>query len=1641
MALLDKVRQTLSNIGQKIDQNPTRTGVQLLPPVSFKKLNIQPVTKAIQSYQARPSNQIAKTIGSAVRPALEATGTFGNLAYQSIFNQPKLNRQMAVDTQKALDASNRALQAAKAAREAGRPDLAAQYTRSMIPQLQAQSNKFTQSAKEAEAKRGALISSGTRTALYTSAAARLPASIGAGAVGAGLNATIGKQTSPDQIARSFGESFKYGGFPNLAFKGGLLARSLAGGAQNLAEDVAYAKLVEGRNLTPREAIISAATPGAFEAIGQFSRQVRKSVPKEVVEKVDPSGLMYNKAGQLFNPINGRWAKNTKEARLAAKNTKDFIASGGVPVKAGTRLVKLSDGKWVDESLIDQYKSEIDTPKLSVEPTPEQARANFQRQWQDAYGNRPATEKIDRPKRVIQAEKGATIDEMLRVEKEVNKSGKYFTNMGKVYDNATNRVIFDPSGKTTDEVVAFYKTLLSGENVPLNIGRSTPATKSLDYSKNPEYQKVESLSQPNYTKPLSVEPVGGEDVWYRGGNGKSGERDATFWTKDKATAEEFAKKTGGTVQEATPQLKNPLQTNDRFTLFEKIYGKQKAQDIIIDGNYSKYPDAKKIYESMKDNFDESLLEEKLIFPELRKRGYDGVILKQGQYDQPELMQLSPSPLGGKVGEVSSQLAANSQNLSQLPSTKPETLKQLQQQAQTNVKTDSLSSPRVYTAEASPETMKKITMRQARDQKIQANKEYKEYQRAVFSQEGARYTDKGNLTNQLKNIEKSIKSSTTPGGVKVEELKDISGFKSYTRDVYRNFKEVYGKNYENIKRTLLDPFDKSKGDLTRAYKNWSDRISNEVEKGLQIKKGSKESAAVQLYGEGKMTEPELVSQFGAKKTEQIKKADQWFRKEYDKLLDEVNATMKRIYPNNPEKQIPKRADYYRHFTEMGQGISGLRNIFDNPSNISSSLAGTSEFTKPKSKWLSFAQKRLGDRSEVDAVGGFLDYIKAAEYNKNIDPHTAKFRALAEDLAMQTEKDPKLNNFIEYLNDFSGDLAGKTNPGDRFIQKVIPGGRKTMSVINWVNNRIKANVILGNASSTIAQIFNVPQGIADVGPQYATKGLGSSIANIFGEKTPISKSNFITERYGGNAFDRFDRGLVNNGRKFAAWMTGVLDEVGTKYIWNAQYQKALGEGVQDAVKFADDRTRALVAGRGIGEVPLIQKSKVFQLVAPFQLEVANLWHVMGDWVGEKKFGKLVTFMLASYAFNRGAEAIRGSDVSFDPIQASIEAYNAYSEEEDKKLGAMKAGGRIGGEILSNVPLGQSIAASYPEYGAKIGDTQLPTREEFFGKGDPTRFGSGLLLTKGIQDPLFKLIPPYGGQQLKRTIEGATATEKGYSETKTGRVRFPTEDTPIRNLQRAVFGEYSTPNAREYFDSNTSTLGEKQSETFKKLPKDKAKSYYNQIIENRKKDKIREQEKTKEGLVKKVGAAEEAPQEITYTRASDNSSQTIKLSDLQKPTGTSLKDYLSSGNRESTIREIYKGYATGAIKEADMQSAFKTAGITVKEAEDMVIKELPLAQKSSLVYDRLVSPTSTTKDLDNMVESKLLTTNVITELTDSGKITEEQSKALKNYLKQKSGKVSKGKKPKKFKPTKFKAIKLKGAKKTYLKQKKLTLKDLLRK
>ena len=149
------------------------------------------------------------------------------------------------------------------------------------------------------------------------------------------------------------------------------------------------------------------------------------------------------------------------------------------------------------------------------------------------------------------------------------------------------------------------------------------------------------------------------------------------------------------------------------------------------------------------------------------------------------------------------------------------------------------------------------------------------------------------------------------------------------------------------------------------------------------------------------------------------------------------------------------------------------------------------------------------------------------------------------------------------------------------------------------------------------------------------------------------------------------------------------------------------------------------------------------------------------------------------------------------------------------------MAGEGLSNVAFGQTLASMYPEYGFN----GAPTRKELFGDNDPTRFGSGLLVVKGLQDPVSKLIPPFGGNQAKKTIQSATALARGYTESASGKVRHAVANDPYNVFKALTFGQNATKEAQEYFDKDGSVLGDKQSEQFKELPKDQRQDFIKRI------------------------------------------------------------------------------------------------------------------------------------------------------------------------------------------------------------------------
>lgn len=563
---------------------------------------------------------------------------------------------------------------------------------------------------------------------------------------------------------------------------------------------------------------------------------------------------------------------------------------------------------------------------------------------------------------------------------------------------------------------------------------------------------------------------------------------------------------------------------------------------------------------------------------------------------------------------------------------------------------------------------------------------------------------------------------------------------------------------------------------------------------------------------------------------------------KLGGEIETLRKRIASGEEfrNKRLYARKDYFHHFMEMEQGFEGLQNIINKPSDIDPKLAGLSEFTKPKSKWQSFMQQRKGGEYVEDAIGGLQQYIKKAEYSININPVIAEYRGLIKELATATSQTRNANKFIEWFTDYTNDLAGKTGWLDRaLLQKPI--GRKVVQVANWINGRVKSNKILGNFNSALAQLYNIPNATLYIpNPVSWAKGMKDYAKSWFKtseSRALLAQSDFLRERYLDNTIAELDvHTLKDTPRRFAEWMMEFGDKEASKLIWLSAYEDGVAKNVDSPAKYADTLTRKSVGGRGIGELPLVQKQQVVKLFAPFQVEVSNAWDAVVENVKKGNVAGLANFLVTSYIMNALAKAVRGSGVSMDFLGAIIEEIKSWDDDDDEEemTATQKAIGmaqRLAGEAVNNMPFG-SLGTSLL-IGSDLG-------EAFFGtENDPTRFGTGNVGISAIAKPagevisawskgetpdwggiatdaVTDLVLPGGGAQVKRTLEAAESMwgnpledRAPGSYTDRGKYRFGIDTSnPLNVAQGLLFGQYATKEGRAYIDGGAKPMSDAQTE-----------------------------------------------------------------------------------------------------------------------------------------------------------------------------------------------------------------------------------------
>jgi len=593
-------------------------------------------------------------------------------------------------------------------------------------------------------------------------------------------------------------------------------------------------------------------------------------------------------------------------------------------------------------------------------------------------------------------------------------------------------------------------------------------------------------------------------------------------------------------------------------------------------------------------------------------------------------------------------------------------------------------------------------------------------------------------------------------------DVSTWRANNSTVYNLSERLLGDSWQKVKEKIFDSFDAAKGRFATEMTELNKDLAEYIVKGLGIKRKSKESKWVQLYGEGTdgFTYGQVVKEFGPERAADIKEAAEWFRNTYDELLASRNAT------RGANDQIAPRKDYFRHFQEM-TNIGKLKNSFENPglTNLSD------ESLKSIVHKFSFTKAREGTETQIDAVSGMMDYIPQYAYEKHINPEIPKMTAFIDKLKDQLAPP----GYINYMEKFADDLAFSYNPIDSAFGEV--NGKVAIEVLNWFNSRAKRNAVLLNPGSGFAQAFNLMNVTSEAGVVHSMKGLRDMLNDIGKGENALwrQESDLLRERFMANSARDLSVGFWEKTTDKAGLLISVLDEVVAVSGFYMMRSKGMANGMgAQSWKYADEKVRMSIGGRGIGDVSPIQKSKMMQLFIPFSLEAVNQLQLSAKRAGrltkDGNFGKTVHFLVGAWLMNQYSEKLTGHSVSMDPLGAAIESYNIYTGvEEDKKK---KIAGRMVGEVAQGLPMGKYVLSGI-QAGSGMTDED---RKKYFGDGDPLRYGSAPLLANAIQpfvesvlpdtedkklsdkergalivEGLFKILPPLGGNQMNKTLEGA--------------------------------------------------------------------------------------------------------------------------------------------------------------------------------------------------------------------------------------------------------------------------------------------------
>lgn len=615
--------------------------------------------------------------------------------------------------------------------------------------------------------------------------------------------------------------------------------------------------------------------------------------------------------------------------------------------------------------------------------------------------------------------------------------------------------------------------------------------------------------------------------------------------------------------------------------------------------------------------------------------------------------------------------------------------------------------------------------------------------------------------------------------------------------------------------------------------------------------------------------------------VRAAVKVFHEVYDKLFQDMNRV--RIENGyEPVNYLQGYFPHFQENEEGGsilQKFARAAGIEGDVSPLPATINGLTANFKPGIRYMANIQNRLGYATAYDALQGFDRYIEVAT---DVIFHTAdiqRLRALATQIRYRASDEglkqridaimmnPFLNpdeaneqvanltksgryglsNFVDELDEYTNLLAGKKSRLDRGMEKLM--GRKFYNVMKKFESRVGANMVAANVGSALTNFIPIAQAAAQTGGWNMVIGMRATLKNYWNADGLSAASVFINNRSG---YERLAESTMDKVSEKAGILMEIVDRFTTGSVVRARYYQNLQRGMSEtsAMQEADQFAAGVMADRSKGSTPTLYSARnpLVKLFTQFQLEVNNTlsWVFKDLYQEERKKGILALckamfgWMLGSWVLNEAYEAMTGRRMGQDPfdiindtvgditgyqipntIDAMISGEWDFTTQQEDAYGVAA---NLTQNLLGELPFTQvltmlglevdngriAVASALPDLGAIF---KAATSKEIA----PEK--RGYTIRRELAKPAYYLVPPFGGGQARKLIQGGVAAWKGgsYSVDNEGRdiLQYPVyNDNPADRAkswaQALLFGKTATEEAQSWVESGFKSLSAKETAAY---------------------------------------------------------------------------------------------------------------------------------------------------------------------------------------------------------------------------------------